>query len=159
MANHTEGWRMFVKLLRFVLALMMLLGTSLIARAAYLHAKAELAGFLIHQAWDKSVRTGRSCPPWPWAATHPGARLRIRRLRCDEVVLEGASARILAFGPARLLSGARLGEPGNLEVAGHRTSWFRRLEEIHTGDDIEVQWYNARDHQLRKRSYTVEAIR
>jgi len=33
---------------------------------------------------------------------------------------EGATPRTLAFGPARLFSGARLGESGNLVLAGHR---------------------------------------
>jgi len=51
--------------------------------------------------------------------THPVARLCIPRLNYDEIVLEGATPRTLAFGPARLLSGAALGEPGNLELAGH----------------------------------------
>jgi len=84
--------------------------------------------------------------------------LRIPRIGYDEIVLEGASARTLAFGPARLLSSARPGQPGNLAVAGHRTSWFRRLDELRTGDNIEVQWYDFRSHLLRDRVYKVEAI-
>src|SRR5215813_5333502 len=159
MASHTEGGGAVMKFLRVAIGVMMFAGGGLVARAAYLHAKAELAGILIRQAWEKGVGTGESCRPWPWADTHPVARLRIPRLGYDEIVLEGASARILAFGPARLLSGARPGEPGNLEVAGHRASWFRQLEEIREGDEIEVQWYNTRDHKLRVRTYKVEAIR
>jgi sortase A len=130
-----------------------------VARAGYMRAKAELAGVLIRKAWDKSIRTGKDCRPWPWADTHPVARLRIPRLGYDEIVLEGASAQILAFGPARLLSGARLGEPGNLEMAGHRTSWFRQLEGIQAGDEVDVQWYNAHDQKLHERTYEVETIR
>jgi len=148
-----------MKLLRLLVAGTMIFGASLVARAAYLHTKAELAGFLIHRAWDESVRTGRPSRPWPWADTQPIARLRIPRLDYDEIVLEGASARTLAFGPARLLSGARLGEPGNLEVAGHRTSWFRRLEELQTGDEIDVEWYESSGRGLREREYRVDAIR
>jgi sortase A len=87
------------------------------------------------------------------------ARLRIPRLNYDEIVLEGATPRTLAFGPARLLSGAALGEPGNLEVAGHRTSWFEPLEGLTMSDTIEVEWYDARHGRLRQRTYVVSDIR
>jgi sortase A len=125
----------------------------------YLDAKAELASVLIYRAWVKTAAQGTPQAPWPWADTHPVARLRIPRLGYDEIVLEGATPRTLAFGPARLFSGARLGEPGNVELAGHRTSWFRPLEALQTGDEIQVQWFDARKRELRERTYTVDDIR
>jgi sortase A len=134
-------------------------GGGLTARAAYLHAKAELAGILIRRAWQQSVHSGHTQAPWPWADTHPIGRLQIPRLHYDEIILEGATPRTLAFGPARLLTGPGMGEPGNLVLAGHRTSWFRRLEAVRQGDTIELEWYDARRHQLRQRNYTVENIR
>lgn len=148
-----------MKPLRIFVALVLLAGASLTARAMYLHAKAELASVLIHRAWNKTVADGKPHPPWPWADTYPIARLRIPRLGYDEVVLEGASPRTLAFGPARLFSGAGLGEPGNVELAGHRTSWFRPLESVEPGDQIQVQWFDARKRELRERTYTVDDIR
>ena len=148
-----------MKLLRVVLAVMLFAGSCLVARAAYLQSKAMVASVLIRRAWERSIRTGAPRPPWPWADTHPVARLRIPRIGYDEIVLEGASPRILAFGPARLLSSARPGEPGNLAVAGHRTSWFRQLEEVKAGDEIEVQWFDGRSHRARDRTYEVDAIR
>lgn len=148
-----------MKPLRIFVALVLFAGCSLTARAMYLHAKADLASVLIHRAWDKTVADGRPHPPWPWADTYPVARLRIPRLGYDEVVLEGATPRTLAFGPARLFSGAGLGEPGNVELAGHRTSWFRPLESLDARDEIQVQWFDAHKHELRERTYTVEDIR
>src|SRR5690349_18194584 len=141
-----------MKALRILCVLLFLGGASLTARALYMHAKAELAGILIRRAWAQSLQTGESHAPWPWADTHPIARLRIPRLGYDEIVLEGATPRTLAFGPARLFSGARLGEPGNVELAGHRTSWFQPLEALQTGDEIQVQWFDARKHELRERT-------
>ncbi|HEY4741666.1 MAG TPA: sortase [Candidatus Acidoferrales bacterium] len=147
-----------MKLLRIVVALTLIVGTSLTVRAVYLHAKAELAGILIRRAWKKTAGSGKQCPPWPWADTHPVARLRIPRIGYDEIVLENATPRTLAFGPARLLSGADLGGPGNLELAGHRTSWFEPLKAVATGDTIQIEWYDARRGGLRERTYTVNAI-
>jgi len=134
-------------------------GAGLTARAAYLHAKAELAGILIRRAWQQSVETGASHAPWPWADTHPIGRLQIPRLDYDEIVLEGATPRTLAFGPARMFTSAEMGEPGNLVLAGHRTSWFRRLEAVRQGDTIQLEWYDAHRHELRRRNYTVATMR
>jgi sortase A len=148
-----------MKRLRIVSALILIAGSCLTARALYMHAKAELAGVLIRRAWEQSVRSGQSRAPWPWADTHPIARLRIPRLGYDEIVLEGATPRTLAFGPARLFSGARLGEPGNMVLAGHRTSWFLPLEGIAQGDAIEIEWLDARRGGLHKQRYSVRMVR
>ena len=148
-----------MKPLRIFVALVLFAGASLTARAVYLDAKTELAGVLIHRAWDRTVTEGKPHPPWPWADTYPVARLRISRLGYDEIVLEGATPHTLAFGPARLFSGAGFGEPGNVELAGHRTSWFRPLEALEIGDQIEIEWFDTRKHGLRERTYTVDDIR
>jgi len=147
-----------MKLLHAVAAVVILAGACLTGRALYLHAKAELAGILIRKAWEESVRTGKPYAPWPWADTQPVARLEIPRLHYDEIVLEGATPRTLAFGPARLLNGAAFGEPGNLVLAGHRTSWFLPLKSINQGDLIRLQWFDRRQHKLRQRSYTVSEV-
>lgn len=148
-----------MKPLRIFVALVLFSGASLTARAMYLRAKAELASTLIHRAWDKTAADGKPHPPWPWADTYPVARMSIPRLGYDEVVLEGATARTLAFGPARLFSAAGLGQPGNVELAGHRTSWFGPLESVETGDQIQVQWFDPHKHELRERTYTVDELR
>jgi sortase A len=124
-----------------------------------MHAKAELAGILILRAWEQEVYSGKPRAPWPWADTHPVARLRIPRLGYDEIVLEGATPRTLAFGPARMFSGANLGGPGNLVLAGHRTSWFRPLEAIRQGDEVDIEWAGARVGELQERTYRVDVIR
>jgi sortase A len=113
---------------------------------------------LIHRAWDARLVRGESRPPWPWADTHPVARLQIPRLEYDEIVLEGATPRTLAFGPARLLSGSDFGEAGNIVLAGHRTSWFKPLEAIRLGDTLQLQWLDNRNHEVRQRTYVVKTI-
>ena len=147
-----------MKALRIICALLLIAGACLSGRALYMHAKAELAGILVRRAWEQSVQSGKPQAPWPWADTHPVARIRIPRLGYDEIVLEGASPRTLAFGPAHLLNGTALGEPGNLVLAGHRTSWFRPLENIAQGDTIQIQWFDAHRGGLHERTYTVNRI-
>jgi sortase A len=150
--------RVAMKILRVFVAIILLVGASLSSRAAYLHVKADLASLLIHRAWDARALRGEVRPPWPWADTHPIARLQIPRLAYDEIVLEDANSRTLAFGPGRLLSSAAPGESGNIVLAGHRTSWFKPLEGIKLGDTVELQWFDARTHRLIQRSYSVQEI-
>jgi sortase A len=149
---------MVVRTARFLAALLLLAGAVLTGRAGYLHAKAQLAKVLIHRAWDQSLQSGKPHAPWPWADTYPVARLRIPRLGYDEFVLEGATPRTLAFGPARLLSGAGFGESGNLVLAGHRTSWFRPLESIAPDDVVQLEWFDPQ-RQLHHSTYAVTMTR
>jgi len=74
------------------------------------------------------------------------------------MVLQDATPRTLAFGPARLLSGAELGEPGNVVLAGHRTSWFKPLQHIAVGDAIHVEWFDKGRGGLRQQSYRVQSV-
>lgn len=144
--------------MRLLLAMIVLPGLCITGRAVYLHEKAELAGVLIRRAWQQTIESGQTHTPWPWADTHPVARLQIPRIGYDEIVLEGANARNLAFGPARLSNGAAPGEPGNLVVTGHRTSWFRPLRNVRNGDTIRLQWLDGNTRTLKYRMYIVSRI-
>jgi len=147
-----------MKPLRIAATLLLLAGACLTARAAYMRAKAELAAILIRRAWNESIKTGHPHAPWPWADTHPVARLEIPHLHYDEIVLDAATPRALAFGPAQLQSGAVPGEPGNLVLAGHRTSWFRSLEGIKQGDKIQLDWFDPGHSGVHTKTYTVSLI-
>lgn len=144
--------------LRYLCALLLFAGCCLSARALYMRGKAALAGALVRVAWEEIQRTGRPTRPWPWADTHPIGRLRIPALGYDEVILEGASPRNLAFGPARLMSGAAPGEPGNLVLAGHRTSWFLPLKDARPGQEIVVESLPP-DGGLVRRTYRVREVK
>jgi sortase A len=147
-----------MKSIRALAILCLVTGATLAGRATYLEAKAALASVLIHRAWENGIKTGRPHAPWSWADTYPVARLRIPALGYDEIVLEGATPRTLAFGPAHLLSGARFGEAGNVVIAGHRTSWFRPLARIANNDAIMLEWFDDRG-RLHAKQYAVEIIR
>lgn len=141
------------------LALVLLAGGGGLAmRAGYMHAKAQLARHLIADAYQQRLLTGQSPPPWPWADTVPVARLRIPALHYDEVVLEGASMRAMAFGPTRAMNSARPGEPGNVVLAGHRNNWFAPLEGIGVGMAVILSWPAQGNGFPRSQRYRVEAI-
>ena len=47
-----------MKALRFLAALILIIGASLTGRAVYMHAKAQLASVLIRGAWEQSLQSG-----------------------------------------------------------------------------------------------------
>jgi sortase A len=147
-----------MRVMRVVCVVVLIAGLALTGRAAYVHAKGELARVLIQRAWKESVRTGEARKPWRWADLHPVAQLKISRLKYDEYVLDNASPRTLAFGPGVVGNGVSVGKTGNLVIAGHRTSWFLPLEKITSGDRIELEWLDAGRGELRTREYRVERI-
>ncbi len=148
-----------MKALRLLAIALLILGGALASRAAYQQAKGKLAGALIRRSWNTETRTGEWEAPWPNADMRPIARLRIPRLGYDEIVLEGATPRTLAFGPAHMLNGAGFGEHGNLALAGHRDSWFLPLEKIEVGDEILLAWFDGRTKSIKERSYAVSFVR
>ena len=64
------------------------------------------------------------------------AKMEIPRLGVSVVVSEGTSARILRLGAGHIAGTALPGEAGNVGVAGHRDTFFRRLRNVQPGDTI-----------------------
>ncbi len=124
-----------------VAALVVLAATGLAAfgQGAYILAKAQVAQVLLHRAWDRTRTTGLPAKPWPWADTHPVARLTAPGHGADVLVLAGASGRTLAFGPGHLDGSAQPGDTGNAVITAHRDTHFRFLKDVATGDEIVVE--------------------
>jgi len=125
------------------------LGLWQLAAGAWISAKAWLAQQLIERAWTEAMASGRPAPPWPWADTTPVARLLVPALGVDQIVLEHATGRSLAFGPGHLDGSAAPGDPGLAVVSGHRDTSFRFLADLQVGTEIRLQrgngvWVNYR---------------
>ncbi len=123
-----------------------------VSAAAYIAAKAELAQFLLDQAWQQTVEGGNRIRPWDWADTWPVARLVLPASGEKAIILEGASGRNLAFGPGHLSATPLPGESGNSVIVGHRDTHFAMLEGVLRGDNIVME---LRDRRL---VYRVEDI-
>lgn len=130
---------------RTALALGLLaVGLACLGQAGWIHAKAVLAQVLVDHAFERALQGIPNARPWPWADTHPVARLRIMGTGRALVVLSGASGRNLAFGPAHDAASVLPGESGNSLIAGHRDTHFRGLETMQPGDRIEVERADGR---------------
>ncbi len=122
-------------------------GLVCVAEAAWIHVKASLAQALIGAAWRRELSGSDSARPWPWADTRPLARLTLRSHGRDQVwmVLEGASGRNLAFGPAHDPASVIPGEVGNSLIEGHRDTHFAILRDVEVGDVLHASTVARRE--------------
>jgi sortase A len=121
------------------IALLAIVGAASFGSGVYLHAKAQVAQWLLHAAWSESRDSGAPVKPWPWADTHPVARLLVPAQDADVLVLAGASGRTLAFGPGHLDGSAMPGDAGNAVITAHRDTHFRFLRAVSPGDELVVE--------------------
>ena len=118
---------------------LLVLGTALLARGAWIPAKAVLAQVLLERSWQRTQGGEEAVRPWPWADTWPVARLRAPGRGWSVVVLAGATGRTLAFGPGHLAGSAWPGAPGNSVLAGHRDTHFAFLRHLAPGDELVLE--------------------
>jgi sortase A len=74
----------------------------------------------------------------PAAVRRVLGRLEIPTLGVSTIVREGEDARTLQLAIGHIAGTALPGAPGNMGLAGHRDTFFRRLREINPGDVIRL---------------------
>ena len=127
------------RLRRLAVGALIALGVALLAAGVWLPAKAELAQHLLNRAWQRTTDGDTMAKPWPWADTHPVARLTLPDGDEPLTVLAGASGRNLAFAPALLDGSAPPGSHGVTVIAGHRDTHFHRLATLALGDVLSLE--------------------
>jgi sortase A len=138
-----------------LMACLLTIGTWQVGEGSWIYAKARLAQWLLQRAWSRSLAGEVAAKPWPWADTWPIARLVVPSQEIDQIVLEGAYGRTLAFGPGHVESTRRLVDAGSIILTGHRDTHFRFLEKLESGDVLALQsrsgkWmrFTVRDRQV-----------
>jgi sortase A len=142
-------WLRWIGIVRPVTAALMIGGAALISQAAWIHAKALLAQFLLERAFSATLATGKDVKPWSWADTWPVARVFVPRLGRSAIVLAGASGQALAFGPGHVARTPAAGEPGTAIYSGHRDTHFAFLGDVAVGDEIRVTRRDGRQFPFR----------
>ena len=80
---------------------------------------------------------GRVRPPQPLPGSAIG-RIEIPRLGVSAIIRAGSDAKTLRLAVGHIPGTALPGEVGNIGLAGHRDTFFRRLRDIRAADDIRV---------------------
>lgn len=149
----------------------LLVATALMARAqsawaqqrilaTYASGSAAAVGDLPNRAESESVDFGLWSPQriaryresLGLTFEPPLGVLEIPRLGLQVGILDGVDERRLDRGIGRIPGTARIGEPGNLALAGHRDGFFRPLKDLRLGDELIVRSHGG------PRRYVVESV-
>ena len=68
----------------------------------------------------------------------PLAVLRIRKLHLEVPVFDGTDELTLNRGVGRIVGTSRIGQEGNVGIAGHRDGFFRGLKDIAVGERVDL---------------------
>jgi sortase A len=143
-----RGQRIKTKVMTLLVHALVLVGLWQGGSGGWIYMKAQLAQVLLQRAWAGTLAGQQAVKPWPWADTWPIARLIVPGLGIDQIVLEGAYGRTLAFGPAHLESASYANE-GTVILTGHRDTHFAFLERVQTGERFILQSSNGHIRSYR----------
>jgi len=124
---------------KIITAALLTVGSWQVGSSAYLLAKAQLAQYLIADAWQATMKDGDAHKPWDWADTHPVAKLSFPTVGEVTYVLEGASGRNMAFGPARTVSSGMPGDSISTVISAHNDSHFSFLGQVKLNDVVQIE--------------------
>lgn len=119
--------------------IVMALAGALFMNGSWIHIKAQIAQWLLQDAWQQTQLDGHVHKPWRWADHWPVARLKVPHLQVDQIVLEGDSGNVLAFAPGHNAQSANPGEPGVVIISGHRDTHFSFLQYLEKGQSIQIE--------------------
>ena len=135
-------------------ALFVVSASLCLIQGGWIYAKATLAQMLLDLAWDQSLETGISQKPWPWADTHPVAKLKVPSQRQELVVLEGDSGESMAFGPARV-SPPSDRVTRTTVIGGHRDTHLAFLQHSKAGDELLLEHADGNQSSFRIKEFLV----
>jgi len=159
-SRRASGWARFLLTIHRVT---LLAGASLLAWPMFVTLESQVTQWngerqlaeASRAAKEKIVEPLRQLPTGQ--KRQPGGtvlgRFEVPRLHLSYVVLSGTDSRTLDKSIGLIEGTASIGEPGNIGIAGHRNTHFRKLEWVRRGDEIKLSSPNG------EYGYRVEWIR
>ena len=131
---------------RWIERLLVVIGVLCLGYFVYSYAEARLYQSFEDEQLDAILQSApqEAAPSAPAARRPPPApgstvgRIEIPRLGVSSVVRAGSDARTLRLAVGYIPGTALPGEIGNVGLAGHRDTFFRKLRDINPDDEIRV---------------------
>jgi LPXTG-site transpeptidase (sortase) family protein len=105
--------------------------------------------YVSSQYWQMYAGQRKLAVEWQRQSTRPETilasdpnqlvRLTIAKINLDAVVVEGTSRKSLKLGPGHMEKSALPGSSGNAVIVAHRDTFFRHLDELRDGDEIDLR--------------------
>lgn len=89
-------------------------------------------------AFAESGVVNEPAQPEITAGNTPLGRIEIASIGLSAMIQEGTSSRTLQRGVGHITGTSLLGKSGNVGLAAHRDTFFRKLRDIQAGDDIKL---------------------
>ena len=122
--------------------LLLLTGAAALGYFLYVSIETRLYQAMEHRELDTILASGPPAMPLLYAApVVPGSaigRIEIPRLGVSSVIRAGVDARTLRLAVGHIPGTALPGRSGNIGLAGHRDTFFRKLRDIRTFDEIRI---------------------
>jgi len=120
------------------------LGVAALTYAAGLTVHAEIYQRYLSSRFDRHVATATSAhtpaarPDLSLGEGDLIGRLSVPRIGLSVMVLQGTDKDTLRIGAGHVVGTPLPGAKGNVAIAAHRDTFFRKLQRIQSGDDIQV---------------------
>ena len=157
-------------MMRWIERLLILVGALGLGYYLYVWGEARLYQRMEDKELDQILT---SAPPAPGPSSQPGApgtiaphapppqgatlgRIEIPRLGVSSVIRVGSDARTLRLAVGYIPGTSLPGELGNVGLAGHRDTFFRKLRDINPDDEIVLTTPDGTFHYFVQRTNIVE---
>ena len=128
--------------LRWLERLLLVMGAAALGYFLYVSIETRLYQAMENRELDTILAAGPPAMPVLYAApVMPGSaigRIEIPRLGVSSVIRAGVDARTLRLAVGHIPGTALPGHSGNIGLAGHRDTFFRKLRNIRTFDEIRI---------------------
>tara|TARA_Y100000994_G_scaffold110561_1_gene90860 strand:- start:905 stop:1471 length:567 start_codon:yes stop_codon:yes gene_type:complete len=142
---------MFLKAINITFFLFFSLGALLLVKPLYFYSKGMLIDHLLIGYWNdykcKGIIEDR------WLSIKPIGKLNIDSISLEHIILNGCGQQELSYGLGKVNESTLLHEKNsNIIIAGHRDSFFKKLQYIANNDKVVLE------HIEGKSIYKVENI-
>jgi sortase A len=120
---------------------LLVVGLVLVGYYIYVSVETRLYQAMENRELDAILSSAPAPTARPRGEPAPGStvgRIEIPRLGVSAVIRAGSDARTLRLAVGHIPRTAVPGEAGNIGLAGHRDTFFRRLEDIRADDEITI---------------------
>ena len=135
-SGSTSIWR-WVERMLFIIAVVCLGYYAYVSMEAQLYQEIENRELDVILSSAPPVPSAHAPIPHPTPGSAVG-RIEIPRLGVSAIIRAGSDARTLRLAVGHIPGTALPGEVGNIGLAGHRDTFFRRLRDIRAADDIRI---------------------
>ena len=126
---------MYQKIFKIIFIITFIFGIALLIKPVYFYSKGFLIQFLLIDSWNEYKN--KRIKKYSWFDFEAIGKLIIPKISLEYIILDGSDDNQLSYGLGKVDDSALLHEKKqNIIIAGHRDSFFKKLQYISKNDKI-----------------------